>query len=307
MESSFRGYPSNQIPHRHHIFAHPVSEFELELDGPSGSSYYTARSTPGSPSQFDPPTLSGGVPPRLHACSMFSHWNSDKNGSLEGSRLHIPIDLAHKLEPSSPECKPPISSPSEDCPDLSSTLGIASDAARGDRSPASESSSSVDTVRSQQMTSLDMFQCLVKHGCVDLTSFISPEKYSSCRVAEGAFGDIWKGETQDGASVAVKVLRFGLLTSSEGKSLKRMMREIYAWSKLDHENVHKLLGVTMVEGRLGMVSKWMAQGNLRDYLGQTKGLDRHGMCVQIAKGVEYIHSKDMIHGDLKAVSKCAIS
>ncbi|CAE6420166.1 unnamed protein product [Rhizoctonia solani] len=122
-----------------------------------------------------------------------------------------------------------------------------------------------------------MFQCLVKHGCVDLTNLIKPDKYSSCRVAEGAFGDVWKGEMQDGTAVAVKVLRFALVDDGEGKNLKRMVREIYAWSKLDHENVHKLLGMTIMEGRLGMVSRWIVKGNLRDYLERNKLLDRHDL------------------------------
>ncbi|KAH7339163.1 kinase-like domain-containing protein [Rhizoctonia solani] len=156
-------------------------------------------------------------------------------------------------------------------------------------------------VQSRQMTSSDMFKCLVLHGCNDLTPLINLEKYSSCRIAEGGFGDIWKGQLNDETPVAVKVLRCGLMTCTkdEKKGLKRMMREIYAWSKLDHENVHKLLGVTMYQGRLGMVSKWMVRGNLRDYLGQNQGMDRYNL---VATGVEYIHSIDMVHGDLKARS-----
>ncbi|CUA67872.1 ATP-dependent RNA helicase FAL1 [Meyerozyma guilliermondii ATCC 6260] [Rhizoctonia solani] len=169
-----------------------------------------------------------------------------------------------------------------------------------DETSLSKTGQSTDIVQSSQMTSLDMFQCLINHGCDDLTNLICPEKYSSCRVAEGAFGDIWKGELQDGTAVAVKVLRFALVSDSGGKNLKRMVREIYAWSKLDHENVHKLLGMTIMEGRLGMVSKWMSQGNLRDYLDRNTSLNRYELCVQITKGVEYIHRKGMVHGDIKA-------
>ncbi|KAG8744257.1 hypothetical protein FRC11_013572 [Ceratobasidium sp. 423] len=122
-----------------------------------------------------------------------------------------------------------------------------------------------------------MFQCLVKHGCDDLSHLIDSSKYSSCRVAEGAFGDIWKGQLCNGTPVAVKVLRFGLMAAGGGKNLKRMMRKIYAWAKLDHENVHRLLGVMMIKDWLGMVSRWMTQGNLRDYLDHNKNLGRHEM------------------------------
>ncbi|KDN35716.1 hypothetical protein RSAG8_11339, partial [Rhizoctonia solani AG-8 WAC10335] len=162
-------------------------------------------------------------------------------------------------------------------------------------------SSSSTLVESSRMTSTDMFQRLLEHGCDDLTSRIDPGKYSSCRVAQGGFGDIWQGQLQDGMHVAVKVLRFALIDSGS-KALKRMMREVYAWSKLDHENIHKLLGVTTHQGQLGMVSEWMTNGNLRDYLGRNPSVDRYKLCIQIAGAVRYIHDRDMIHGDIKAAN-----
>ncbi|KAJ1302981.1 hypothetical protein OPQ81_003273 [Rhizoctonia solani] len=172
----------------------------------------------------------------------------------------------------------------------------------GTSTSKTDSAGSQNVVESGQMTSTEMFQCLVDHGCQDLTSSIDPNKYSSCRIAEGGFGDVWKGQSHNGMSVAVKVLRCALVTctNDERKGLKRMMREIYTWSKLDHKNIHKLLGVTMFQGRLGMVSEWMTNGNLRDYLRRTPNVDRYELYIQIAQAVEYIHDKDMVHGDLKA-------
>ncbi|CEL62872.1 putative serine/threonine-protein kinase DDB_G0284251 OS=Dictyostelium discoideum GN=DDB_G0284251 PE=3 SV=1 [Rhizoctonia solani AG-1 IB] len=181
-----------------------------------------------------------------------------------------------------------------------------------------------DSTSYSQLTSTDMFRCLISHGCQDLTFLIDPDKYSSCRIAEGGFGDIWRGQMYDGMSIAVKVLRCGQVTvkADERKGLKRMMREIYAWSKLDHDNVHKLLGVTIFQGRLGMVSQWLPQGNLRDYLIRSPGVDRYELCTQLSQSVVYIHDRDMVgllryldilaqsltnrigqvHGDLKALN-----
>ncbi|CAE6462494.1 unnamed protein product [Rhizoctonia solani] len=120
------------------------------------------------------------------------------------------------------------------------------------------------------------------------------------RVAEGGFGDVWRGRLTDGTSVAIKVLRYSLVRSDESKDIKRAMREIYNWSKLEHKHVHKLLGVTMFQERLGMVSVWMEHGTLKQYLDQHTNIDRHKLCFQIAEGVTYLHSVDMVHGDLKA-------
>ncbi|CAE6505945.1 unnamed protein product [Rhizoctonia solani] len=132
----------------------------------------------------------------------------------------------------------------------------------------------VQSVRSNEMTALGMFKCLTEHGCSDLRSLIDPNRFSSHRVAEGGFGDVWKGQLTDGTRVAVKVLRYGLIREDGSKSIKRATREIYNWSKLEHNNIHKLLGVTMFQERLGMVSIWMEHGTLQQYLNQRDDINR---------------------------------
>ncbi|EUC67019.1 tyrosine kinase domain protein [Rhizoctonia solani AG-3 Rhs1AP] len=147
-----------------------------------------------------------------------------------------------------------------------------------------------------------MHECLIQHGCLDLISLVDPLGFSTSAVAEGGYGDVWTGRFhKDGTKVAIKVLRFTLSTGDVAKKeLKRTAREIYNWSKLDHENVNKLMGVIMFRERLGMVSEWMEHGNLRQYLSRNSGLDRGELCVQIARGVAYLHGVNMVHGDLKA-------
>lgn len=55
------------------------------------------------------------------------------------------------------------------------------------------------------------------------------------------------------------------------------MRELYNWSKMNHENIHQLLGVIMFQGRLGMVSRWMEHGNLREYIQNNESVDRYNL------------------------------
>ncbi|CAE6432705.1 unnamed protein product [Rhizoctonia solani] len=158
----------------------------------------------------------------------------------------------------------------------------------------------VQCVRSNEMTSSEIFECLIEHGCLDLQASIDPNRFSSCRAAEGGFGDVWKGQLIDGTNIAVKVLRYALVRENGSKNIKRVMREIYNWSKLEHKNVHKLLGITMFQERLGMVSTWMEDGTLQRYLNQHSDINRHALCLQVAEGVAYLHGVNMIHGDLKA-------
>lgn len=38
------------------------------------------------------------------------------------------------------------------------------------------------------------------------------------------------------------------------------------WSKAKHPNVHELMGLMMFQGHLGMVSLWMKNGNVHEYI-----------------------------------------
>jgi serine/threonine protein kinase len=139
----------------------------------------------------------------------------------------------------------------------------------------------------------DMFDCLLDHGCVDYSSKLDPTYQFHTPIAGGGFGDIYHGRLRDGTLVAVKALRSYLLLSSNTgpKALKvgtilycasfsdsfrakRAMRELYYWSKLDHNNVQSLLGIIILEGRLGVVSLWMSNGHLREYLRKNPNTNR---------------------------------
>lgn len=153
-----------------------------------------------------------------------------------------------------------------------------------------------------RMSAHEMFLSLLDHGCDDLSSSMNPDKYSSVAIAGGGFGDIWEGRMQDGSKVAIKCLRFHAMPPENKPGLKRAARELYVWSKAKHVNVQELSGIIMFQGRLGMVSPWMDNGNLQEYLQKSPNADRYHFCVQIALGVSYLHSINMVHGDIKAIN-----
>jgi hypothetical protein len=55
------------------------------------------------------------------------------------------------------------------------------------------------------------------------------------------------------------------------------MREIHHWSTAKHENVQELMGVIMIEGRLGMISPWMEHGDLKAHIEKHPEIDRHNL------------------------------
>ncbi|CAE6464435.1 unnamed protein product [Rhizoctonia solani] len=53
---------------------------------------------------------------------------------------------------------------------------------------------------------------------------------------------------------------------------------------------------------LGMVSQWMENGTLVEYLRKNPWVDRYRMSIQVASGLAYMHNGQAVHGDLKALN-----
>ncbi|CUA70837.1 Tyrosine-protein kinase FRK [Rhizoctonia solani] len=150
---------------------------------------------------------------------------------------------------------------------------------------------------------LQIFDCLTASGCVDLSSQMDPEQETAMIVSGGGFGDIWQGQLHNGGVVAIKAWRAIARDQCDYKTLKRAARELYCWSQMDHPNIHRLQGVIMFRGQyLGMVSEWMDNGNLPEYLIKFLSVDRYQLCIHAASGLEYMHSHTTVHGDLKAAN-----
>jgi len=68
--------------------------------------------------------------------------------------------------------------------------------------------------------------------------------------------------------------------------LQKVLREAHVWSKLDHENVLPLLGITTAfDHTVSMVSLWMEAGNAFDYV-QNKDIDpRPLVCFDVWLGI----------------------
>ncbi|CAE6441964.1 unnamed protein product [Rhizoctonia solani] len=126
------------------------------------------------------------------------------------------------------------------------------------------------------MSTQQIFDCLIAVGCIDLSAQMDTHQNTAMIVSGGGFGDIWVGQLHDGTRVAIKAWRTNALQDCTQKTLKRAAREIYYWSLMKHRNIHQLMGVIVFKDQyLGMVSEWMENGNLREYLRTHPGADRH--------------------------------
>ncbi|OAX34719.1 kinase-like protein [Rhizopogon vinicolor AM-OR11-026] len=87
------------------------------------------------------------------------------------------------------------------------------------------------------------------------------------------------------------------------KIQKRIRRELKVWVRLKHSTIVPLLGTAQVESSsLALVSQWMPSGTLCEYLEKQGTIippsARVGLAKGIAEGLDYLHTKDVIHGDL---------
>ncbi|KAK1425343.1 hypothetical protein QVD17_20694 [Tagetes erecta] len=140
-------------------------------------------------------------------------------------------------------------------------------------------------------------------------------------IGRGSFGVVHKGSYL-GQTVAVKVLDLGSnkgITKDAMESVKNdFMKEVGIWQVLDHPNVTKMIGATMsmntnfshknkkskVESNFCVVSEYIKGGSLRSYLfkNRDKKLPMKRVlqfALDIAKGLSYMHSKKIIHRDVK--------
>ncbi|KAG9097249.1 GTP-binding protein Rho1 [Ceratobasidium sp. UAMH 11750] len=149
----------------------------------------------------------------------------------------------------------------------------------------------------------DVIQALAARGCPDITHRLAADRFSEHPLYSGGFGEIYSGYlTAGGTKVAVKCARHHIEDVQNDHNMRLIAREIHAWAKCDHENVLELFGLTQHRGKLAVVSPWMENGNLRQYLTKNPDADRLDLCLQITKGLAYLHRHDMVHGDLKGAN-----
>ncbi|KAJ7834746.1 kinase-like domain-containing protein, partial [Mycena leptocephala] len=79
-------------------------------------------------------------------------------------------------------------------------------------------------------------------------------------------------------------------------------REIKLWHALRHKNIVQFIGFFFSGQFPGIVSLWMENGNVKTHLEYHPDVPRIPLLLGVAEGLEYLHSSDVIHGDLKAVN-----
>ncbi|EHA8586948.1 hypothetical protein COCNU_scaffold001198G000040 [Cocos nucifera] len=126
-------------------------------------------------------------------------------------------------------------------------------------------------------------------------------------LGSGTFGTVYHGKWR-GTDVAIKRIKKSCFTSRSSEQERLTLefwREAEILSKLHHPNVVAFYGVVQdgPGGTLATVTEFMVNGSLRHVLlRKDKYLDRRKrliIAMDAAFGMEYLHSKNIVHFDLK--------
>jgi len=147
-------------------------------------------------------------------------------------------------------------------------------------------------------------------------------------LAYGGFSDVYRGTISE--EVCIKQLRISTVDRERVKKVlplnprlnrrpltnpKLFCREAIVWKRLNHPNIVPFKGVTL--NPLQLISEWMPHGELREYIKENQYMNRVGLVgsslpthmqhltypqlLGVAEGLGYLHSCNVIHGDLKGV------
>lgn len=121
------------------------------------------------------------------------------------------------------------------------------------------------------------------------------------RIDVGGMGEVYlaRQRTAFGREVAVKIIRSDLVHDSVAR--KRFLREAEVNAHLKHEHILSLVEFGEEQGRMFLVTPYIAGGTLAERLqrGPMSLSEVHLLFTALVRAIAYIHKRGVVHRDLK--------
>ncbi|CAD8144278.1 unnamed protein product [Paramecium pentaurelia] len=117
-------------------------------------------------------------------------------------------------------------------------------------------------------------------------------------IGRGAYGTVYKGISNDGMPVAIKVIDRRMINQT---NTQQLLNEIRSMKQLNHKNIVKFLDFYETQNNFYIISEFCNGGDLRDIIKKGK-LDSKSVInilKQILNGYHQLYLNSIIHRDLK--------
>ncbi|KII91431.1 hypothetical protein PLICRDRAFT_508175 [Plicaturopsis crispa FD-325 SS-3] len=126
-------------------------------------------------------------------------------------------------------------------------------------------------------------------------------------IDEGGYSKIYVA-THHGMNVALKRLHRNITFDGlkRNETLRAFCREALVWRSLQHQHVLPFLGVdhSTFPSYLCLGPPYLTNGTISKHIGRNgrRNVDLVAMLIQIADGLQYLHTRQIVHGDLRAAN-----
>lgn len=121
------------------------------------------------------------------------------------------------------------------------------------------------------------------------------------KIASGAFSNLYKG-SYCGQEVAVKILKD---VQDDTSQFQEFLQEVSIMRKVRHKNVVQFIGACTRKPNLCIVFEYMSGGSVYDFMRKEGPLKLGAVlkvAAEVARGMDYLHQRKIIHRDLKAAN-----